>query len=562
MIYLKTQLIDGVYKVSCFNEQGVDITNTFAIKSELNVLSLSGYEKVLEIEGSEGLVNIDTLDNNFIYATVYLDGTVFKTNIKTKVTVNTVVQRYVVNYKIYNQLPSMSNQFLDRFSYFLPKWSTAYKNDVSVYSKVTYPFFSNIEKLYFKTSESVDVSLEGKTLYKKIAKNIKASNIGIVKTEDKELKYTYNTTSTEISSLSKEELHFINLDSETFSDFIVNLNFPIRLKTYCSKIYIRSPLLSTVVVQGIDWLGNYHTEKLTFKTLNVKSLKIAFKTILNVTSSSEDTLVTNKLDCVEDLFFERFQDIPIFSNSDKKVQFPKFVWQDDCIYMNMVTDTTLEYEQNIYDLNGIDVKKLTITKYGEVIGLSERGTLLTGLLNKNIEVNMTLLNNNNNNSYVSVETVDRQLKQVTFNVASPKLYEDMESASVIVELTSNEGTYYLDGYNKRIVDELSHTTLSKYNDLKMTMSYEGLDFISVVVKTTDGSFQASFRNDKITFKEHEGSYQDMFILNDSIVVQDQSGMYFKITPEKDYYEVSEEGYVTLYNPSAKVYTLKGKLINV
>lgn len=565
MIYAKTRVVDGLYTVKCFNEYGVDITASLDISSEIYFLDAYGtYNLATVVEGSSQNLLSDYLDYSHLYVTLKINTAIHKTYLKTPVVITSTVQQYSVHYKVNNELPKQSNILLERFTYFLPKWSSAYKNDISNYTKITYPFFCNIEKLYYKTSEIVDKALAGQSFYKKTIYNYDKAKIGkITNTDGIELRYTYDRSSTTPSRLTYKEKHFITLENDLHMQPASEWTLPTSLKGYCSKLYVRAPLHTNVIVRGLDLNGAFITETFKFLTLNTKTSKFKFKTILDIiTDKPKETIVSNYLDCNTDHFTENFQDIPAFSNKNKKVQFPRLYVNSDIVQLAMLTDASLEYEHSSYMLSE-KVANLHMNKFGHIVALTQNGYLTTGILNKNIQVNMPILSNNNVNKYVFVDEVDTELKQVYFSVDCQRLYQEIEELNVIVEIRSEEGVYYLDGLTREIVDKPTSIVISKHNSLKLCFGYAESEYISVTVKTLDESFQASFRNDRIDLTRHDDlRFQTLLLINDNLIVQDASDKYYEVNVEQDYYEINEEGYVTLYEPNSKVYTLKGKLTNV
>lgn len=565
MIYAKTKVVDGLYTVKCFNEFGVDITASLDITSELYLVDAEdNYNLVDVVEGGSKQLLSDYLEHKYLYVTLRLNSAIHKTFLKTPISITSTVQQYTILYKTHNALPKQSNILLERFTYFLPRWSSAYKNDVSNYSKITYPYFCNIEKLYFKTSEVVDFALEGKPFYRKVITNYDKAKIGKVTNKDGvELRYTYDKSSTAPSRLSLKPRHFISLDNDLHKASASDLELPLQLKGYCATLYIRAPLHANVIVRGLDKNGCFVTETFKFSTLNTKTSKFQYKTLTDVISSAPDTtIISNYLDCNTDHFTENFQDIPAFSNKAKKVQFPRVHVKDDVLQLEMVSEASLEYEHASYTLSE-PVSNLYMNKFGHLVALTKNGYLCTGILNKNLETSMPILSNNNVNKYVFVDEVDTSTMQVHFSVDCQRLYQDIEELNVMVEIQSEEGVYYLDGLTREIVDKPTTIVISKHNSLKLCFGYEDREYISVTVKTLDESFQASFRNDRIDLtRQDDLRFQTLLLINNKLVAQSIDDKYSEVTVEQDYYEINEEGYVTLYEPDSKVYTLKGKLTNV
>lgn len=557
MIYLKTSVVDGVFKVNCYDESGVDKTSDFTITSKIYrkeqnneyTFLLETSEKVLELHPDV----FETLD--YLYVTVLLDNQTYKTYLKTLVKNQTTVLKYTILYKSQTPLVEVSTPFLDRFSYFMPRWSTAYKNDVSNFSKITYPLFANIEKAFFKTSEIVTKSLANKTTFKKIL--TPRQRIGKVLGQDGvERKFTYNIQNSPITRIKTEE-SFARLTDmkeiavDTFKD-------PISFKKNLSTLFITSPLNSTVTFSGITEAGTPVTESFTFNTLVTKQSRYKYKKLFYVDSTTTDSYIRNYVDCTDIHLIEKEELLPAFVDSSKEQQFPSLLLDGKTLSVRYVKDGLFEYDANSYNLVK-DFKSVFVTDTLDVIGLSTDNTLYTSILRKNIEVDMPLLNNNNNNDYVYVSSVSSD--SISFKIKTDAIVSDLKTDVVTVEVRTDKGTYYIDSTTEQFTEQPVNYFLSTVNALEFSLGIIDIaSFVSVIVSTPTNRYQASYRLDNLTMKPQETNIDALYYFGDSVYALKGTKL-LKLSLLKDYYEIDNNGSLIFYENNLTVYSMKGDKID-
>lgn len=562
MSFVRTSLVDGIYNVKVYNPDGTDTTDQYNLRSIVyKAASPSTFEYLFETEEAQFKVHPDSFqDVDFLYVTVYLDDYLYKSYIRTPIKTTQRVATYNIVYKSHTPLVPTTSPFLERCSYFMPKWSTAFQNDVTVYSKIVYPLFSNLEKTYFKTSEAVSNALYGKPFFKKEVAILQP--LGKVTGSDGyEKRYVYNIQNSPITRVS------LNDALVTPNTFIIEnpatLEEPLTLKTIASRLYISSPLNSTVTIEGVSEQHALISETFTFNTLVVKATKYKYLRILNISSTSDDTIVTNILDCSEKHLYERFEQLPLYVDSDKNLQFPTIRLNGKYLYTSYVRDDLFITDGVPFNLGRDDIQSLYVTDELDIVATTKTGGLLTGQLKRNLETNMPLLESNNNNSFVSVEQIDYEAGLVTFVVDTKKVYEELDTVAVLLEFESDEGVYYLDGNTQELTQERTNFILDRVNHLKIEMNLENYDYISLKLKTEKGDFQASVRNDKIAFTEHPTNklLKGLYVFGNDLHALDEQGFYNRLTLYKDYYEMYD-GVLVSYDKDIKIYSMKGDSIRV
>lgn len=558
MIYLKTLVKDGNYSVEIYNEAGVEVTSDFSVKSKLYRQDINKeYLFLLETDEKILSLNPDYFEKeNFIYATIYIDGYLYKTFLKTPVTSNTVTQTYTILYRSHIPLVEISNPFLDRFNYFMPRWSTAYKNDISIFSKLTNPLFANLEKSFFKTATIVSDSRKNKETTTKVMRI--QNTVGKVLDKDgNEKRFTYNKENSPITRVSLNDTYlseqdFVSITAESFVE-------PIFFKRSSSKLYFTSPLNSTIKISGINTDGVFVEESFVFNTLVVKQSQYSYRKLQHFESTHNDSLITNYIDCSKQHLVEKPERLPIFIDESKEQQFPLLTLENDRLFTSFVKEAMFVYDGHSYGL-GLDTTSIFVTDENDVISLNANGELSTGILRKNLEVDMPLLNNNNNNKYVFVSEVDYETKLVTFKINTTDLVPDFESSVIVLKVQTNKGTYYLDGMTNTFVKTPVNFFLDKINTLEFSLELDDLDFLSVIVEIEKAHFQASFRNDKVNLTPRFSNIDDLYFIDGKVFIKTQ-GLLKELQTYKDYYEIDLNGSYIFYEDDLKIYSLKGEKLD-
>jgi hypothetical protein len=557
MIYLKTLISDGIYSVKCYDDSGVDKTSEYNVKSKIyRKDGNTDYTFLLETTQSTLELHPDIFEtSDYLYVTVIIDDVTYKTYLKTKVINETSVLKYTILYKSQTPLVEVSTPFLDRFNYFMPRWSTAYKNDVSNYSKITYPLFANIEKAFFKTSHIVSDSLINKTTTKKVTSY--RQKIGkVVGADGVERKFTYNIENSPITRIKEQEALFKTLDFKRINveDFVNVINF----KKKCSRLYVESPLNTTVTFTGLTENNVVVTEDFEFNTLVVKQSKHTYRKIFHFESSSKETYLSNFIDCDKIHLVEKPEKLPAFIDSNKEQQFPSLELHENLLNVRFVKDGLFGYDAYAYNLNR-SFKSAFVTDTLDFIGIDTNNKLYTGILRKNLEVNMPLLDNNNNNPYVFVSSTTHD--SVSFSVKTQDILADLETNIVTIKIQTDKGTHYIDSNTEQFTDKPVNYFLDSVNSLDFTLGIVGsAEFISVIISTDKRQYQASYRSDNITLTERADNVDSLRYINDELYIERQ-GVYSKLVLLKDYYETALDDSLISYEDGLTVYSLKGVKID-
>lgn len=554
MIYLKPIVANGTYRVEAYSESGVNITSDFVITSKLYkqdhnkeyVFLLETSEKVLDI-------NPDFFEKEeAIYTTIHVDGALYKTLIKTPVKNNTVTQSYTILYKSHIPFIETSNPFLDRFNYFMPRWSTAYKNDITVFSKITNPLFANIEQSFLKISKIVANSLKETKTIKRVYKP--RSPIGkIIDEQGVQKHYVYNIenapiTRTDLKDAFIKERDFFSLTMDTFLQ-------PKLIKKDCSSIFVKSPLNSSVSITGLTIEGVIVEEDFTFNTLVIKQSIYKYRKLISMTSSHPETRISNYIDCSEDHLVEKSELLPLFIDITKEQQYPLLRVVNGRLTTRFVKSSMFPYDGHSYGLNK-DVTEVFVTDTLDVITLDNKGCLSTGILRKDIEVDMPLLDNNNNNSYIHISDIDFEEDLVHFTVNTKDVVESLETHAITIKIETDTVTYYLDSVTNNFSEVPVNYVLDNVNALDFSLTIDNQKFISVTIETDKKKFQASFRNDLINLTERVYGVERMYYTNEKIYLKVGS-LLKELNTYKDYYEITRDGSIIMYEDNLTIYSLKG-----
>lgn len=557
MIYLKTLVSDGIYSVKCYDESGVDITSEHFVTSRIHRKETDNtYTFLLETTETTLSLHPDLFEtSSYLYVTILIDGEIYKTFLKTLVKNETSVLKYTILYKSQTPLVEVSTPFLDRFNYFMPRWSTAYKNDVSNFSKITYPLFANIEKSFFKTSEIVSDSLVNKSRIKKVI-NYRQKIGKVIGKDGVERKFTYNIQNSPVTRLTQEAAFLRQNDFKRIksSDFVDTVLF----RKNSSQLFIESPLNSTVIFTGLTENNVVVTEELTFNTLVIKESKYRYRKIFHFESTSTETYLSNYIDCSLNHLVEKSERLPAFIDNDKEQQFPLLELNENLLDVKFVKDNIFPYNGYSYNLQK-KFRSVFVTDTLDVVGIDEDNKLYTGLLRKNLEINMPLLDNNNNNPYVFVSSSDHI--GVSFTIYTQDILKDLETSVVTIQVQTDKGVYYIDSNTEQFTDQIVNYHLDSVNSLDFTLNFtDKTEFISVIVSTPTRQYQASYRCDNIVLTERDTNIDSLIYVNNNLYIKKDTN-YFKLNLLKDYYETANDGSLVVYEDDILVYSLKGVKID-
>ena len=504
-------------------------------------------------------------NNSNIYVDIYLDNKLYKTKVKVNLKNTEVVLQYKTYYNSTYPIRMTSNTFLKRISIGMPRWSSAFKNDISIFSKAFYPLYLFSEKIYYKTNEH----LENNINYIKHTQNIKLKDepLYISNTKNNITEYIPKTYIKEKERINKVTSKIILSNSNRNLVTFTNDNEYMKLDNIFNKIFVRTKEECYVTILGYDKYNNIISERLySNKIYNSMSFN-NYKEIIKVYSDTYHGNITcsNYLDCTDTKSNVRYSYKLTGSISDsKEILVPYYKFNNDTNSLNVYfididPDLNLaDYEDSYYIPAMRNHKGYYVSEYDDIIFLNENNKLCYGLLRKNLETDMKLHPSNNNNTIVST---------LNDNVASDNSVEFMISTKTIIEMYGNysckissiiDGNiYYLNEDNEWVEKEV-YKTIMNITPIYITQDTTNISYMSIVVEANGINYQASIIKNNIEIIETELEF-DSILHNGTNLIGTINNEYYNIELIKDYYEFIDDTLINYknYTDDTSVINIKG-----
>lgn len=558
-MYLKLSLADELFIIKNFTIMGVetDLPDNLLVKIYNKIDS--NYIQITELSETGNVSRELLTDPSKVYVSIYIDNKLTKSYLKVNVVQSEVVSTYAITYSSNYGLSPTSTTFLKRYTLSMPAWSSAFKNDVSVYSKLIQPLFLITERIYYKTNEYLWNNLRSES--NNTRRTSFASPILSLqrKSDNKYIPKSLIKQKELLNNVVLEELDYKTIKLIK-TNHLESLSFPILLGNNFNNLFIKTSEESVVTIVGLNKYGEKVTESLYINDVALVTGLLKYKKIISVTPITKDITVEvfNHVDCLENNTIRYPYEIAGTVTKSKSIDTPSYLYNDEteCLNSyhkeNVVLTGDLEDSYKIPEMKGFS--KFFVTSQEDLIVLKD-SELYVGLLRKTIETPMQLHPSNNNNSFVSVLSEDAHLDNVVeFQINTKDIIEDYGNVSVQIRIISNSGTLYLDSSNNW-VKETSYKLLDNVNPIYIELNVSELEYISVELVFNSVVYQASIRKDTIPLTRTGLSADDMYHDGDNLIAK-VGNKFAKIVLDKDYYEVVGTNKVaySLYDPSA--YTIK------
>lgn len=558
-MYLKLSLVDELFIIKNFTIMGVetDLPDLLVVKIYNKIGS--NYIQITELTET-GTVSRELLtDPSKVYASLYIDNKLTKSYLKVNVVQSEVVTTYALTYSSNYGLSSTSTTFLKRYTLSMPAWSSAFKNDVSVYSKLIQPLFLIPERIFYKTNEYLWNNLRAESNNTRRT-SFASPILSVQRNEDK--KYIFKSLIKQkeaINHVSLEELDYKNIKLLK-TNHLEALEFPLILGNNFNYLLLKCSEETVVTVVGTNSYGEHVTEAIYLNDVSLVTGLLKYKKINTITPITKDVTVEvfNYADCLENNTIRYPYEIAGTVTKSKAIDTPSYVYNEEteCLNSyhkeNVIVTGDLEDSYKISDMKGFS--KFFVTNQEDIVVLKD-STLYTGLLRKTIETPMPIHPSNNNNSFVSVLSEDAHLDNVVeFQINTKDIIEDYGNVSVEIRINSNSGTLYLDSDNNWVKDK-AFKLLDNVNPIYIELNVYDLEYISVELVFNQVVYQASVRKDVIRLTNTGITVDDM-LHNGEDLIGKVGNKFYRIVLEKDYYEIVGLNKVAYskYDPSQ--YTVK------
>lgn len=551
MIHITPKIKNGIYSIS----QLGDSNPNYKFSSKIYRKTNNFYEYVCDLEDNSQ-ISKDFLEED-LYASLYIDNYLYKSYLKIITTNNKSTLRYSIKYKTNIPQIQCSTPFIDRCSFFMPTWSTAYKNSITNYSKLVFPLYTNIIKNFYKTTQTITESLKGKEQYLKyieLPKSFEQEHITVKSSEGITYKETDIIETSPISRISFSETKLKNkyLFSLNYAEVINK-----RLRNNCSKLYVHSKKGTLVSICGITTEGTYAKEDIFFTSSVTNSSLYNYSKILTITSSDSDTIVSNYLDTSKFHIKEDFEKISSFIDPTKNNSYPIVKISDNLIHTYFENNANVFVDSHKYKVEK-NISDLYIENTGDIFLLDLNNNLYTSSLYLNLKTNLKLLDNNNNNKFIYLtQNLDEGYVEILIQT---KELSELIDDRVVIKLENSKGIYYLN-QDLDIVEDICYLNINKINDINIKLEIEESDFISSILETSIGNFQASYIVNKLSLNLISDNILKLLIINNEIYVETEKDVLKKINIFKDYYERSENLLLFYTDLEYTIETSKGVKIN-
>lgn len=488
-----------------------------------------------------------------VYLDIYLDDNIYKTKLKISLKNTEFRTKYKLTYTSNSPSRITSNTFLKRISIGMPKWSSAFKNDISIFSKSFYPLYIFAEKIYYKTNQHLLNNL----------KNIKHNRNVYLNYEPLFLKTTYNgvekyvgkTYIKEKERINEVDVSLINtLKTNSSISFDNYSNFPIKLSDVFNRVFIRTEQECYVFITGYDNENNVISETLYSDGAVLSLSKLSYSEIISVDADTYNGLIecSTSLSCLDTS--SNFRDsFKLAGNvrDNKDIIVPYYKYNEETCSLNVYYSKTMldiaDYEDSYYIPDMKNYREYFISDTDDIVFTNEDKQLCYGILRKDLGTLMPLYPSNNNNTIVSTLNDNVSSDNSVEFIISTQTIMDMYGVYLATIISEIDGQiYYLNDMNEWVeekVDKLINNITPIYIELDTT----SVEYISIVVIVNDIKYQASVLKNKIEIVKTDIIVDSLKHTGNFLIDYKNDNEIFKIDCIKDYYEYINDNTINYVN---------------
>lgn len=519
---------EGLY-ILVFNEEGLEVGFELLPSmhsSNLGYKDMEGnFSIIKEIKSTFTSLDIQELDiENLFFKIEYKDSQNKEDTYKVRNKITLKNLNYKIHFEIVKVPVKVSNLSINRYNYFMPKWSTAYINPISTFSKLFYPSFEQLDNILFKTR--LDIKRNILQLPIPTTRKIK-KDILKVKQNNTQLSETTSISSSQTSSISLVEvptpISLFNYTNET-------VTYPIINSELTSHIYITSN--SNVKIKGYDFDNRYIEESLVFTYQTYKMSNFKFKEILIIESDSNFE-VSNFIDGISKIQERSLIKFSFFTDREKNYSFNEFRVEE-----NVIKEISRDFEYEPirkYNINlDTPVSNVILDLTGQVLLLSNNN-LYSSVLYTPIDLFPLVHESNNNTSIIDIEN-DSKIVGEDFSFVI-RVQELEEVDYIYLRIESNGKKYYLDN-NYNLLEKKEKFFLTSTNNIFVDLKFQLNSYYILNVDTEDNTYTASTYTLTVNPFKLEENIESFFMNNNDIYIN-KDNKTFKILLWKNNYECSE-----------------------
>lgn len=589
-MYLKLSANNERFQVKFLSDSGAEVIPNSIITTILYNKINSDYipfqtETSLSFQYSHKQIT----DKTTIFADVFIDGIIYKSKVKVSVINSEVILKYHVNYESSYSVRPLTNKFLRRVSLGMPQWSTAYKNDISVYSKTFYPLYLLPEKLFYKTNEALNKNLRNKKHKKRVSVR---QPIAVAKQGTRIIPQTYIKEKEMITNINKIPIiqKGVNLVS-----FDTDVTYPVKLDKTFNSLFIKSDKECLLIIKGVSPERRLISETLFCDGVLYSVSLLKYKEITDISYVAVAGTEKVELTCTNYMSLNKYQNnfrknhlVTDGVTSDKELDVPLYLYNSDTLTVNTffskVWDNEVDYQDSYFipemenhkgffvtdeeDLLFLKTTELATESTVNLLSetpqqlLTEGSTsqIFTGLLRTNLETSMPIYSSNNNNSIVSaLQSNVMEQNEVEFQILCKDLVEEFGNISVNISINVDGRIYYLDDNNEWVTDKVYKFLYNK-NPIYVSYDTYGIGYISVVLECNGIPYQASIVKNKVEGKG-TGVVVDKLYHNGVDLIGTHKDELFTIEIVKDYYEFNNDNSISYddYGRDTTLLNINGQL---
>lgn len=564
-MFIKYEAKNEQINISCFDEEGISIDNKVISKVGLYNKVKDSYYLIQEFTDLSNITfdQSKMMQPDKLFIDIYVGNRLYKSKVEVNYTSTFKRVLYNLSYTSTAGSRLTTNQFLRRCTFGLPKWSTAYKEDISNYSKTFYPIFYIAERNFYLVQQALENNLNNITTTKY---HYSKKPVGMVSMGGKNIPITHIRDKEMITDISKEVVSTIK--PSLFSKSLTTIVYPLVLDKVFNKLFIKSDKICTFRIEGIN--GNrlpisesVYCDGINYTCTFNEYKKITAIKIIKLQSDEEPSVIcTNFLNLQKDQlnFIKNYKITPAFDKA-KEYNSPLYIFNKDTnsinSYYNKEWMSYGDFEDSYYCPELAESKAIFITDDNDVVGLTDTALskedyeylnlendeklkleenvkqIVVSQLRKDLTTTMPIFSSNNNNTIVT--TTDDSImtdNKVEFEINTKNFISSFGSQEVYIYLEVDGNRMYLTDEGSFVQDK-TRFLLTNKNSLYIAYGTENISYVTLVLEYNNTSYQTSCIKNIIKVNSTNVICTDLYH-NGTNLISEYLGQFYKLTLNKTY----------------------------
>jgi len=541
-MYYNPEINNEGVLIKTFSELGV--LTPFQITEDIKGVYL-GYidgglfNPLLRVKEEFTPLDVLSLDTENLVISIYYDNIHNKRDdykVVNKITKKSL--QYKFRYENVNNPVLLANTTLGRYNYFMPKWSTAYKNDISTYNKFFYPIFENLEKTLMINHETVRNNIKSKEV---VNWQKETSNKKIIKVSEgnEEVKLVSNRL-----KAATDYIELIPLSSNytTFSTSKEDLVLPLKTSKELSRLYIQNTDVESiqVYIEGYDSSFNFVQEHLDIFPSDCKMTSYDYSIVTTIESNNEFR-VLNHVDGKDINLIK--SDVKFYYFTDQYKDYSSVIFkleerEENILLLSEFTDTSLDDPIKVYNiqlLESLKAPRVFVSSTGTVLVLNSN-TLYSGVLRDPIEKLTNLHPSNNRTDFITIDNDTKIANDTfTFNIDVDSIIRTSGELSCFLSLAVNDTIYYVDNDIKFSKEKVRYHINSTSKNILIDLAFKPNYIYSLTLNSDSLTLSASTYCPSVELNLVHKDIEHLCFNNESLYLK-QEGKSFKALEGKNVYE--------------------------